>query len=299
MDYPGRCYIDDFVGALLAEDGLSRNTVLAYRRDVRHFSISLARKRVELPQARPEDIRGYLAERLKSGHSPRSNARLVSALKRFYRYLLREKKIDRDPTAQTASPRLGRHLPVCLTESEVDALLAAPPETSSAGLRDKAMLELLYACGLRVSELVGLQTSQLFLDAGYLRVAGKGNKERLVPIGEQAIEWVLRYIGEARPALLAGHGDCGAVFVTRRGGGMTRQGFWYVIKRLACRAGVSRRLSPHTLRHAFATHLLEHGADLRTVQVLLGHGNLSTTQIYTHITGERMKALHRAHHPRG
>ncbi len=299
MDYPGRSYVDSFIGSLLAEDGLSRNTVLAYRRDVRHFSTTLAQKGVALLAVRHEEIRGYLAERLESGHSPRSNARLVSALKRFYRYLLREGSIDHDPAAQIAAPRLGRYLPTNLTEDEVEALLAVAPEASSTGLRDKAMLELLYACGLRVSELVSLQVSQLFLDAGYLRVEGKGNKERLVPIGEQAIHWVLRYMDEARPALLAGHGSCKAAFVTRRGSGMTRQGFWYVVKRLARQAGIRQHLSPHTLRHAFATHLLDHGADLRTVQMLLGHNNLSTTQIYTHITGRRMKALHQAHHPRG
>ena len=299
MEDPDRYHIDNFVGALLAEDGLSRNTVVAYRRDIRHFSTVLAQKRVALLSARHADIHDYLAARLKSGHSPRSNARLVSALKRFYRYLLREGKIDHDPTAQIAAPRLGRYLPTNLTESEVETLLAVAPEASAVGLRDKAMLELLYACGLRVSELVGLEMSRLFPDAGYLRVTGKGNKERLVPIGEQAVKWALRYIDESRPVLLAGHGDCRAVFVTRRGGGMTRQGFWYAVKRLARLAGIRRPLSPHTLRHAFATHLLEHGADLRTVQMLLGHNNLSTTQIYTHVTGGRMKALHRTHHPRG
>ncbi len=291
--------VEEFISVLLSEDGLSRNTVAAYRRDVVHFTAAMQRRNRALDSARREDVRACLAERADGGYNARSNARFVSSVRRFYRYLMREGVVEKDPTEEIASPKFGRRLPSDLSESEVENLLAAPSPDKPAGLRDKAMLELLYACGLRVSELVGLETSQLFLDAGYLRVVGKGSKERLVPIGEQAAEWVQRYFEEGRPALLAKHGGCKAVFVGNRGRALTRQAFWYALKKLARKAGIVKPLSPHTLRHAFATHLLNHGANLRVVQMLLGHSDLSTTQIYTHVANERLKSLHKAHHPRG
>ncbi len=299
MDRLGGDCIEAFISALVTQDGLSRNTIAAYRRDVRHFSAVMRRKDVGLQTVRREDVRGCLAERIGGGYTARSNARFISSLRRFYRYLVREGVIGKDPTEEISLPKFGRRLPSNLTESEVESLLAAPSWDTPVGLRDKAMLELLYACGLRVSELVGLETSQLFLDAGYLRITGKGGKERLVPIGDEAVEWVRRYLTGARVSLTARHGACKAVFVSRRGGALTRQAFWYAIKKLARKAGVSKPLSPHTLRHAFATHLLNHGADLRVVQLLLGHSDLSTTQIYTHVANARLKSLHQAHHPRG
>ena len=291
--------VEEFISALLSQDGLSRNTVVAYRRDVARFVAAMRRKNVAIDTARREDVRACLAERADGGYTARSNARFISSIRRFYRYLAREGIVETDPTEEISSPKLGRRLPADLSESEVESLLAAPSPDKPTGLRDKAMLELLYACGLRVSELVGIETSQLFLDAGYLRVVGKGSKERLVPIGEQAAEWTQRYLEEGRPALLAKHANCKAVFVSNRGRGLTRQAFWYALKKLARKAGVVKPLSPHTLRHAFATHLLNHGANLRVVQMLLGHGDLSTTQIYTHVANERLKSLHKAHHPRG
>lgn len=299
MTDPADDRVEEFISTLLSQDGLSRNTAAAYRRDVAHFTAAIHRRKLALGSVRREDVRACLAERADGGYSARSNARFVSSIRRFYRYLVREGIVEKDPTEEIASPKLGRRLPSDLSESEVESLLAAPSPDQPAGLRDKAMLELLYACGLRVSELVGLETSQLFLDAGYLRVIGKGNKERLVPIGEQAAEWMQRYFDEGRPALLARHGGCRAVFVSNRGRALTRQAFWYALKKLARKAGVAKPLSPHTLRHAFATHLLNHGANLRVVQMLLGHSDLSTTQIYTHVANERLKSLHKAHHPRG
>ena len=291
--------IEAFIGALLSQDGLSRNTLAAYRRDVRHFNAAMRRRNIGLRSARREDIRNHLAERMAAGYTARSNARLISSLRRFYRYLLREGEIIADPTEELLLPKIGRRLPTDLSEEEVTRLLAAPDPDTLMGLRNKAMLELLYACGLRVSELVGLEISQLFLDAGYLRVMGKGGKERLVPIGEQAVEWMQRYLRHGRTLLLTKHDHCKAVFISNRSRALTRQTFWYAIKRLAHQAGITRPLSPHTLRHAFATHLLNNGADLRVVQMLLGHSDLSTTQIYTHIANARLKSLHRTHHPRG
>ena len=299
MDGSGGGRIDAFISTLLTQDGLSRNTVDAYRRDVRYFNAVMRRQGIALEAVRRKDLRACLAERAGAGYNVRSNARLVSSLRRFYGYLAREGIIEKNPAEELSQPKLGRRLPPGLTESEVERLLAAPSPDTPSGLRDKAMLELLYACGLRVSELVGLEISRLFLDAGYVRITGKGGKERLVPIGDEAVEWIRRYLGEARRSLLAKRGDCAAVFVSNRGRALTRQAFWYAIRRLARRAGVSGPLSPHTLRHAFATHLLDHGADLRVVQMLLGHSDLSTTQIYTHVANERLKSLHRAHHPRG
>ncbi|MEW6590915.1 MAG: site-specific tyrosine recombinase XerD [Pseudomonadota bacterium] len=291
--------IDRFCDHLWLEDGLAPLTLAAYRRDLAGFAAWLDQDRQRtLDAAVVGDVEAYLAWRFARRTQPRSAARYTSALKRFYRYLLREKLIAADPTLNLDSPKLPRALPKSLTEADVERLLASADGGSAASLRDRAMLETLYATGLRVSELVGLKLTALNLDDGVLRVTGKGSKDRLVPLGEEAVNWLKRYLAEGRPALL-GRQLSEAVFVTPRGGGMTRQNFWYLIKRRAAAAGITRTLSPHTLRHAFATHLLNHGADLRVVQMLLGHSDISTTQIYTHVARERMKQLHAQHHPRG
>ena len=291
--------LDEFGDALWLEDGLSRNTLESYCRDLRLFSAWLAAHRGKtLLQAQRMDLLDYLAYKYQRKASPRSAARLLSSLKRFYRYLLRENRIQADPTLQVDSPKLPRSLPKILTEEDVDALLAAPNVETLLGLRDKSMLEALYASGLRVSELVTMTLAQLSQDMGVVRVVGKGNKERQVPVGEEALTWIRRYLDNARPEILAGR-RVDALFVTSRGASMTRQAFWYLIRRYADRAGIRKGVSPHTLRHAFATHLLNHGADLRVVQMLLGHADISTTQIYTHIARERLKQLHAKHHPRG
>lgn len=291
--------IDRFCDHLWLEDGLVELTLAAYRRDLRAFAGWLAQARGQtLEAAAAGDIEAYLAWRFAHHAQPRSAARYTSALKRFYRFLLRESLIAADPTLNLDGPKLPRALPRTLTETDVEHLLDSAGDDSARGLRDRAMLETLYATGLRVSELVGLKLTALNLNDGVLRVTGKGNKDRLVPLGEEAVRWLQRYLAEARPALMTG-AVSDAVFVTARGEGMTRQGFWHLIKRRAQGAGITRPLSPHTLRHAFATHLLNHGADLRVVQMLLGHSDISTTQIYTHVARERMKQLHAAHHPRG
>jgi len=291
--------IDRFCDALWLEDGLADLTLAAYRRDLRAFGDWLEKERSrELSAVAPGDIEAYLAWRFARKTRPRSAARYTSSLKRFYRHLLRENLIASDPTINLDSPKLPRSLPKSLSEAEVEALLGVPDTDTALGLRDRAMLEVLYATGLRVSELVGLRLTAVSLDAGVLRVTGKGNKERLVPLGEEAVNWVGRYLKESRAALMA-RNQCDQLFVTARGGAMTRQAFWYLIKRHARGAGLTRPLSPHTLRHAFATHLLNHGADLRVVQMLLGHADISTTQIYTHVARERLKQLHATHHPRG
>ncbi|MBT3813621.1 MAG: site-specific tyrosine recombinase XerD [Gammaproteobacteria bacterium] len=293
---PSKQLIDTFIDALWVENGLSQNTLSAYASDLRIFHKSLAKKPIH--QANNSDIALFLSQRYEQGISARSSARILSSLRRFYTYLLREKHIDIDPTALIDTPRIGRALPHSLSEHDVELLLNAPELTSVLGARDKAMLEMLYATGLRVSELVALTTSQINLRQGVLRVTGKGNKERLTPIGEQAMESLENYMQHSRKALLSER-PCSAVFVTNRAAGMTRQAFWHIIKRYAKKAAISKSLSPHTLRHAFATHLLNHGADLRVVQLLLGHSDLSTTQIYTHIANERLKELHSQYHPRG
>jgi len=258
----------------------------------------LKRRTKTLVAAQRQDVLDYLAQRVNAGARSRTTARLLSSLRRFYQYLLREGLIQGDPSAQIDAPKLGRPLPKALTEADVESLLQAPDVSRLLGLRDRAMLELLYASGLRVSELVNLQVPQLNMRQGVLRVVGKGNKERLVPLVEEAAEWLQRYLEEGRPALLRGRPTDG-LFVTQRGAAMTRQAFWYLIKRYARQAGIAAGLSPHGLRHSFATHLLNHGADLRVLQMLLGHSNLSTTQIYTHVARERLKGVHAAHHPRG
>jgi integrase/recombinase XerD len=291
--------IQRFCDAQWLERGLAQNTQAAYRSDLLGFARWLDGRRA-LAKAGADDIQGYLAAKITAGAKPRSSARLLSCMRRFYSWLLREGLRRDDPAALIDAPRIGRPLPKTLSEAQVDALLRAPDVETALGLRDRAMLELLYACGLRVSELVGLQLAQISLQLGVVRIFGKGGKERLVPVGEEAQDWLRRYLDEARAELLAGHGTThDAVFVTRRGGPMTRVNFWYRIKQYALAAGISTNLSPHTLRHAFATHLINHDADLRTVQMLLGHSDLSTTQIYTHVAREQLRALHAEHHPRG
>ena len=291
--------LDEFCDTLWLEDGLSRNTLESYRRDLRLFSAWLSTDRGKtLLQAQRMDLLDYLAYKFQRKARPRSAARLLSSLKRFYRYLLRENRIQADPTLQVESPKLPRSLPKILTEEDINALLAAPNVETPLGLRDRSMLETLYASGLRVSELVTMKLAQLSQDMGVVRVVGKGSKERLVPVGEEALTWIRRYMDSARPEILAGR-QTDALFITSRGASMTRQAFWYLIRRYADQAGIRSGISPHTLRHAFATHLLNHGADLRVVQLLLGHADISTTQIYTHVARERLKQLHAKHHPRG
>ncbi|MFA5370739.1 MAG: site-specific tyrosine recombinase XerD [Sideroxydans sp.] len=292
--------LDEFSDALWLEDGLSRNTLESYRRDLDKFAKWLERQRgCDLLAATHSDIQGFLAH-LVSGEKAKatSTSRTISSLKRLFRYLLRQNKITADPTLQIATPKLPRSLPKSLTEEDVELLLNTPDVEVPLGMRDRTMLEVLYASGLRVSELVGLLIMQISLNEGVVRVMGKGSKERLVPLGEEALEWVRRYLVEARPFLLAGK-LTDALFVTQRGQAMTRQMFWYLIKKHAKQGGLHKPLSPHTLRHAFATHLLNHGADLRVVQMLLGHSDIATTQIYTHVARERLKQLHTKHHPRG
>lgn len=289
--------LDEFSDSLWLEDGLSLNTLQSYRRDLNKFSGWLGGK--SLLETTHADIQGYLAD-LFTVQKARSSStgRNLSSLKRFFRYLLRQGKIATDPTLQIDSPKLPRNLPKTLTEQDVEQLLGAPDTDTPLGLRDRTMFEVLYASGLRVSELVSLRISQVSLDMGVVRVSGKGNKERLVPLGEEAMDWIRRYFENGRAVLLAGRVS-DDLFVTARGEGMTRQMFWYLIKKHARAGGLNKPLSPHTLRHAFATHLLNHGADLRVVQMLLGHADISTTQIYTHVARERLKQLHAKHHPRG
>lgn len=294
-----RSTIDAFVDAMWMERGLSRNTLTAYRADLRGLAMWLATHERCLLEARREDLQRYIADRIGSGMRWRSVRRALSTLKRFYRHQVRTGRLGEDPSARIETPRIGRPLPHSLSEAEVESLLAAPDTTTHRGLRDRAMLELLYASGLRVSELVGLAPTALNRAHGVLRLCGKGGKERLVPVGEEALAWIQRYLDSARPALMRGRGASDALFVTNRGAGMTRQAFWYIVKGYARQVGIDRPLSPHTLRHAFATHLLNHGADLRAVQMLLGHSDLSTTQIYTHVARARLHAVHTQHHPRG
>lgn len=291
--------IASFLDALWMERGLSDNTLEAYRNDLEGLAEWLRRvHQTGLMAAHRQLVLGYLADRARQGNKPRSSARLLSSLRRFYQYQVREERLAEDPSARIEAPKLGRGLPKSLTESEVEALLLAPKLHEANGLRDRAMLELMYASGLRVSELVGLQLSQLNLRQGVVRVFGKGAKERIVPLGDEAADWLQRYCKEARLELSKGN-ESEILFVTNRGGQITRQTFWHAIKRYALTAGIHKSISPHTLRHSFATHLLNHGADLRAVQMLLGHSDLSTTQIYTHVARERLKELHAQHHPRG
>ncbi|MEH6368227.1 MULTISPECIES: site-specific tyrosine recombinase XerD [Pseudomonas] len=291
-------HIERFLEALWFEKGLSEHTRDAYRSDLEHFHAWLNARDLDLISVGREALLDHLAWRLNEGYKARSTARFLSGARGFYRYLVREGVIELDPTLQVDMPQLGRPLPKSLSEADVEALLAAPELDDPIGLRDRAMLEVLYACGLRVSELIGLTLEQVNLRQGVLRVFGKGSKERLVPLGEEAIAWIERYSKEARPFLLDGK-PSNVLFPSLRGEQMTRQTFWHRIKHQAKVAGIAKSLSPHTLRHAFATHLLNHGADLRVVQMLLGHSDLSTTQIYTHIARARLQELHGKHHPRG
>ena len=291
--------IDEFCDALWLEDGLAKNTLEAYRRDLKQFAGWLAaRHGRKLVEADNGGIQAYLGHLFRKKTRATSAARFLSSAKRFYRYCLRQGKIRSDPTLRIDTPKLPRPLPKSLTEEDVESLLAAPAVDRALGVRDRAMLETLYASGLRVSELVTLKLAQLHRDMGVVRVMGKGSKERMVPVGEEAFAWIQRYLKEARPRLLRGRSS-DALFVTARGAAMTRQMFWHLLRRHALKAGLRKPISPHTLRHAFATHLLNHGADLRVVQLLLGHSDISTTQIYTHVARERLKQLHAKHHPRG
>ncbi len=288
--------IEAYIDAVWMERGLSENTLTAYRGDLKRFAEWLAAKGLGLLRARRADVLDFLAGQ--AGAPPRTIARRLSSLRRFYLYQCREGRIDQDPCARIEAPKLGRPLPDVLTEAQVESLIAAPDTSDPFGLRDRAMLELLYATGLRVSELVTLTVTQVNRRQGVIRISGKGNKERLVPVGDEALEWLATYLRDGR-GLILGARQSDALFPSRAGRAMTRQAFWQIIKRHARSAGIRKTLSPHTLRHAFATHLLNHGADLRVVQMLLGHSDISTTQIYTHVARERLKDLHQRHHPRG
>lgn len=290
--------IERFLDALWMERGLSANTLSAYRSDLSQVAVWLDTRGSGLQSVERADLLAYLAARGQQGFSARSQARQLTSLRRLYRWLVREGVRTDDPTRLVDAPKIARSLPATLSEADVETLLQAPDVFESLGLRDRAMLELVYACGLRVSELVTLPLHQVNLRQGVVIVRGKGNKERLVPMGEVALDWIGRYLKESRPALLEGRAT-DTLFVTARGAGMTRQGFWQRLRRYAVEAGIRGHLSPHTLRHAFATHLVNHGADLRAVQMLLGHSDLSTTQIYTHVAQARLQELHQQHHPRG
>ena len=295
---PSRAIVDRFIDALWIEDGLAANTLAAYRRDLSLLGDWLDRAgHVDLASAREADLRAYAVAR-HAGSAATSGNRRLTVFRRFYRWALRERITAVDPTLKLLAARQPLRVPTSLSEAQVDALLAAGGAESALGLRDRAMLELLYASGLRVSELVDAKTIDLSMVEGAIRVTGKGAKERLVPFGEEAHDWLKRYLDDARAAIL-GPRSSAALFVTARGGPMTRQMFWKIVKARALAAGIAVRISPHTLRHAFATHLLNHGADLRAVQMLLGHADISTTTIYTHVARERLKAIHAAHHPRG
>lgn len=288
--------IELFLDAVWVEQGLSENTLSAYGSDLKIFCNWLGDKSVLAVDG--TDIAAFLAYRFDHGITSRSSARILSTLKRFFAYLIREQYLSADPTSNIEAPHIGRPLPETLTEQDVEDLLNAPETISALGLRDRTMLEMLYATGLRVSELIGLRFDQINLRQGVVRITGKGNKERLVPVGEQALDWLDQYLATARQDIL-GERRTDYLFVTNRASAMTRQAFWHIIKRYTKKAGISKHLSPHTLRHAFATHLLNHGADLRVIQLLLGHSDLSTTQIYTHIAQQRLKEIHSQFHPRG
>lgn len=290
--------VDRFLDAIWAERGLSENTLKAYRADLLALNQRLEGRKVDLVRVTRADLLEYISWRVDGGAKPRSTARQLSSFRRFFRYLLREGVIAEDPTTQIAMPKIGRTLPQSLTEEEVEALLAAPVVSDPLGHRDRAMLELLYATGVRVSELINLKLSQVNLNQGVLRIIGKGDRERLIPLGDEAQDWVKKFIDGPRVKILLER-QTEYLFPTGRGDRMTRQAFWHIIKRYAKKAGIGKKLSPHTVRHAFATHLLNNGADLRVVQLLLGHSDVSTTQIYTHVARERMKELHSKHHPRG
>ena len=291
--------IDQFIDSLWAQKGLASLTLSAYQQDLTQFSRWLAPRKRSLSAVQQTDIQQFLGERFERGSSARSNARLLSTLKQFYRHLVRLGERQDNPTALVSAPRIHRSLPQAMNERDVEKLLQAPDLESDFGMRDRCMLELMYSSGLRVSELVGLQLNQVNTRLGLVRLVGKGSKERVVPVGEEALHWLQRYLQQARPALQVTGAINDALFLSSRGTGITRQAFWQNIKKHLLTAGVKTVFSPHSLRHAFATHLLNHGADLRTVQMLLGHSSLSTTQIYTHIAQTRLQSIHAQHHPRG
>jgi integrase/recombinase XerD len=298
LEQSAQAAIDEFCDTLWLEDGLAKNSLDAYRRDLTLFSAWLQTERHKtLLAAQAEDLNAYFAARHAETKATSANRRLA-VLKRFYQLALRQNRISADPCLRMKSAKQPPRYLKTLSEAQVDALLGAPDVATPLGLRDRTMLELMYASGLRVSELVSLKSLEVGMNEGVLRITGKGSKTRLVPFGEEARTWIERYLKEARPAILNGQID-DALFVTARGGPMTRQMFWTLIRKHAIKAGIHAPLSPHTLRHAFATHLLNHGADLRVVQLLLGHADISTTQIYTHVARERLKKLHALHHPRG
>jgi len=290
--------VEQYLDAVWMERGLAPNTLAAYRRDLMAFGSWLESRHSSLMRADKAEVLEYLGGSSARGQSARSSARIMSCLRGFFRFQIREGRMNDDPLSLIASPKLPKPLPRSLSEDDVEALLQAPDVSTALGLRDRAMLELLYAAGLRVSELVGLELDQCDRIQGVVRVLGKGNKERLIPIGEEALGWLQSYLRDARP-VLASPGKTSALFPSSRGQAMTRQTFWHRLRKLAREAGITKPLSPHTLRHAFATHLLNHGADLRVVQLLLGHSDLATTQIYTHVARERLQRLHQQHHPRG
>jgi integrase/recombinase XerD len=299
MQSTNKIVIDNFLDNLWLEKGLSDNTLSAYRADLSAFAAWLHSQDLDLMSVSRVHVLAYLSHRLDKGLKARSTARMLSCLRSLYRHLIRENRLTEDPTLRIENPKLGRPLPDSLTEMDVEKLLAAPDTSTPVGLRDRTMLEVLYACGLRVSELISVRMSEVNLRQGVIRVMGKGSKERLVPMGEEAMDWITKFVREGRNDLLKNNLHEDILFPSTRGSQMTRQAFWYRIREHARNASIVRKLSPHTLRHAFATHLLNHGADLRVVQLLLGHSDLSTTQIYTHIANQRMKELHREHHPRG
>jgi len=290
--------VDQFLDAIWMEHGLSANTLGAYRADLRILGRRLSEQNIPIERAEKADLLEFIAARVDNGAKPRSTARQLSSFRRFYRYIMRAGLRDTDPTADIEMPRIGRSLPKTLTEDEVDSLLQAPNTDEPLGHRDRAMLELLYASGLRVSELINLKQAQVNFNQGVVRIVGKGDQERLIPLGDEAQRWLREFVDGPRMEILLER-QTDYLFPTRRGDRMTRQAFWHIIKRYAQKADIDKKLSPHSLRHAFATHLLNRGADLRVVQLLLGHSDLSTTQIYTHIARERLKDLHAEHHPRG
>jgi len=287
--------IETYLDEIWLEKGLSANTLAAYRRDLEYLARELPGSLLAASEA---ELMQTIGARFRAGYKARSSARWLSSVRGFYRHALAKSRLAEDPSAHLQQPKLGRSLPGSLSETEITALLRAPDVSTSIGLRDRAMLEVLYACGLRISELVNLPAGAINVRQGVIRVTGKGSKERLVPMGQEAIRWVARFVEDGRLTLLRGR-DCAALFPSNRGSAMTRQTFWHAIRKYARVAGISRDISPHTLRHAFATHLLNHGADLRAVQMMLGHADLSTTQIYTHVAQARLKQLHRDNHPRG
>tara|TARA_B110000003_G_scaffold190785_1_gene189550 strand:- start:1254 stop:2222 length:969 start_codon:yes stop_codon:yes gene_type:complete len=290
--------IDEFIDHLWLEDGLSKNTLASYRSDIMNLIDWLSEnKKCSLIDISQSDIQQYLSYKFPLSKA-RSISRSLATLRRLFRFFLREKKISVDPTLQIQTPKIPKSLPKSLSEDEVESLLESPDIKTNSGLRDRAMLELLYACGLRVSELVNILLTEVNINDGIVRVTGKGNKTRLVPMGEEALDWMLKYLKEAREVILSNR-TSNFFFVTHRGGAMARQTFWHLIKRYTVIANINKPISPHILRHAFATHLINHGADLRVVQMLLGHSDISTTQIYTHVARERLKKLHKSHHPRG